>query len=80
VNNTFACVCKDGYEEPDCLRKNLFNFSFQNELAWLVSAQRNIKTFHCFEQEMFDGHYTHEQSVKELGVTFACNLNLVNIS
>jgi hypothetical protein len=45
-----------------------------------VSAQKNIKTFHCFEQEMFDGHYTHEQSVKELGVTFVCNLNLVNMS
>ena len=27
MNNTFACVCKDGYEEPDCLRKNLLNFS-----------------------------------------------------
>ena len=26
VNNTFTCVCKDGYEEPDCLRKNFLYF------------------------------------------------------
>ena len=72
MNNTYACVCKDGYEEPDCLRKNLFNFSFLKLNGVLSVRLKNIKTFYCFEEKMFDGHYTHVQSVKELGVTFVC--------